>query len=461
MSDNINEKLYWAAEDENYEEAAACIARGADPAWTNNDGWTALHAAASSGSVQVAGLLLDHGWDKDARTTYKGWRPLHWAAGAGRVEVIRLLAERGAEINCQDDVQDTPLHEAARYDQTAAVKLLISLGADTTIKNNEGKTADDVASVATKSLFKKMTQDKDQLLLRAVEAEDWLKAEILVGRGCSTMVDVMTDLLVRGADINSQDYYKDTPLHRAVRRGDGAAVKMLLSCGANRRIKNKEDKIPEEVSANEDIRSLFMEDREDLLIAKAVRAIKEKNWSGVDEVTRGKILREAAALGLSEILKRVIAEGAPVEAKDDKGNSALQLAIKNCHKDIVKILLSNGATIYSRNNEGKTPLDAAKKDEEILKILFEELLGFTLKNNRIFKEEKFQNFIGYGDNMFHLRKLFRRSGSKSDERKCFIEYIVDQGNAMIEQQEQLGKPSKLYSLIPPLSGHIFYADSRN
>ena len=154
MSDNINEKLYWAAEDENYEEAAACIARGADPAWTNNDGWTALHAAASSGSVQVAGLLLDHGWDKDARTTYKGWRPLHWAAGAGRVEVIRLLAERGAEINCQDDVQDTPLHEAARSGKTAAVKLLISLGADTTIKNRKGQTAEDVLTDEdTRSVF--------------------------------------------------------------------------------------------------------------------------------------------------------------------------------------------------------------------------------------------------------------------------------------------------------------------
>ena len=153
MSDNINEKLYWAAEDENYEEAAACIARGADPAWTNNDGWTALHAAASSGSVQVAGLLLDHGWDKDARTTYKGWRPLHWAAGAGRVEVIRLLAERGAEINCQDEDQETPLHWAADYGHADAVKLLLSLGADTTIKNREGETAEDMAEGEARSVF--------------------------------------------------------------------------------------------------------------------------------------------------------------------------------------------------------------------------------------------------------------------------------------------------------------------
>ena len=65
------------------------------------------------------------------------------------------MAARGAEINCQDSYQETPLHWAARYDQTAAVKLLLCLGADTTIKNWEGKTAEDVArGEATRSVFK-------------------------------------------------------------------------------------------------------------------------------------------------------------------------------------------------------------------------------------------------------------------------------------------------------------------
>ena len=76
----------------------------------------------------------------------------------GRVEVIQLLAALGAEINCQDSYQETSLHWAARYDQTAAVKLLLCLGADTTIKNWEGKTAEDVARGEARSVFKRDTE---------------------------------------------------------------------------------------------------------------------------------------------------------------------------------------------------------------------------------------------------------------------------------------------------------------
>ena len=68
MSDNINKKLYKAARDGSYEEAAGCIARGAFPAWTDSAGWSALHDAALGGHVQVVELLLDHGWDLEART---------------------------------------------------------------------------------------------------------------------------------------------------------------------------------------------------------------------------------------------------------------------------------------------------------------------------------------------------------------------------------------------------------
>ena len=52
------------------------------------------------------------------------------------------------------------------------------------------------------------------------------------------------------------------------------------------------------------------------------------------------------------------------------------------------------------------------------------LLTFILKNKKTFESKKFQDYLGYGSNMFHLK-----SG--------LLKYIVDQGNPMIEQREQL------------------------
>ena len=90
-------------------------------------------------------------------------RPLHWAAYCGHVEVIQLLAARGAEINSQDSGKETPLHRAARVGRTAAVKVLLSLGADRSIKNDKGKTAEDVASGDARSALKTDTEsNKDK-----------------------------------------------------------------------------------------------------------------------------------------------------------------------------------------------------------------------------------------------------------------------------------------------------------
>ena len=48
---------------------AVYISVGADPAWTDYDGSSALHWAASDGLVNIARLLLDHGWDLEARSS--------------------------------------------------------------------------------------------------------------------------------------------------------------------------------------------------------------------------------------------------------------------------------------------------------------------------------------------------------------------------------------------------------
>ena len=103
----------------------------------NHDGDTALHLAALYGHVHCAHAMLDHGARVDV-SDEEGAIPLHDAAAGGYEDLVRLLAERAVEsINRADSDGDTPLHNAARGAHSVIVSMLLQLGADPRIHNND------------------------------------------------------------------------------------------------------------------------------------------------------------------------------------------------------------------------------------------------------------------------------------------------------------------------------------
>ena len=254
MSDNINRKLFYAAQLFNaasggrYDEVAACISRGADPAWTHRDCWSALHQAAQHGHVQVARLLLDHGWHTEGRSET---RPLHWAAIGGHVEVIQLLAERGAEINSQDSYEDTPLHNAADNGRTAAVQSLLSLGADATIKNNEGcRPLHYAAAEGHVEVIQLLAEWQRQL--GSAPRLPLQHQAALHGPGPEE-IEMARSFWTRWQEfLDSQDNNGDTPLHLASKWSHQDAVEALIWLGADTTIKNGEGKTAKEAEGEED-----------------------------------------------------------------------------------------------------------------------------------------------------------------------------------------------------------------
>ena len=72
-------------------------------------------------------------------------------------------------------------------------------------------------------------------------------------------LETVNCLLLRGADINTQDNYKDTPLHLASRNGHSEMVKTLLHHGANQEIRNYAGKTAEDDALNDKTRAVFKE----------------------------------------------------------------------------------------------------------------------------------------------------------------------------------------------------------
>jgi ankyrin repeat protein len=113
---------------------------------TDNDvyRYTPLIVAAMNGRVLMVRVLLDGGVKVDSADAY-GRTALHKAALIGRLDICRLLLDRGAKVDHLDMEQYTPLLHAAEWGHLSVVKLLVERGADVCVKNDDGRTASDVA----------------------------------------------------------------------------------------------------------------------------------------------------------------------------------------------------------------------------------------------------------------------------------------------------------------------------
>jgi ankyrin repeat protein len=121
-------------------------------------GATALHAAAFSYDVDMAGELVRRGADVWARDR-RGAEPLHSAMIGGptaptwdpprQTAMIAYLVEAGADPNGRAAGGVTPLHRAVRNRCSAAVGALLELGADPGLANDSGSTAADLVHWTT------------------------------------------------------------------------------------------------------------------------------------------------------------------------------------------------------------------------------------------------------------------------------------------------------------------------
>jgi len=341
-----------------------------------------LMAAARTGNAEIVRMLLAHGADANARESSLGETALMWAAAENHPEAVRALIENGADLNARSDKLVYPkdrfglegvttilprgswtaLMYAARQGSLEAAGKLAEMGADLNLADPDGTTAlvlailnghfDTAGMLAEKGADPNIADSTGMAALYA--AVDMNTLGEIYGRPARqstdrlTALDLMPILLAHGANPNTALKSPTlnrahtpgegslaegtTPLMRAAKNGDTAAMRVLMAHGANAGLKQKNGTTA-------------------LMLASGVG--RGQGVFAKDYATEAELL--AAVTFLIEL---GVESGVDVNAANDAGQTALHIAAQ-ASDGIVKYLAEHGANLEAKDKQGRTALDVA------------------------------------------------------------------------------------------------------
>jgi ankyrin repeat protein len=372
--------LELAATNGNPAMIGALLKSGADPTAIKPGGQTILMSAARTGNPDVVRILLERGGeDVNARETSYGETALMWAASENHPAAAKLLIEHGADVNARSNKLDyakdrfglegvvtvlphgsfTPLMYAARQGSLGAARVLADAGADLNLTDPDGTTSlvlavinghyDTAALLLIKGADPNLADSTGMSPLYA--AVDMNTLGEVYGRptqkqasGDTTALDLIKLLLQHGANPNarlkSPALYRAhtpgeptlgegaTPLMRAAKNGDAAAMRLLLENGADP--------------------ALAQRNHTTALMMAAGLGRGLGVFAG-DYATEAQMIE-----GLQVLLDRHV----DVNAVNDNGQTALHFAALSSDAT-VKLLAEHGAQLNIKDKQGRTPLDFA------------------------------------------------------------------------------------------------------
>lgn len=168
----------------------------------------------------------------------------------------------------------------------------------------------------------------------------------------------------RGLSIDATTDTGSTALMYAARQGDLALVRFLLRNGskASTQDSRKRSVLSYALASRFPSQSSVDITRE-LLDAGA-------NANGAGERVPPIIAAAYMDGPATEIIKLLVTRGASLETRDSEGNTALIIAGRNGKVDVVELLVSMGADVNVRDGQGHTLVSLCMRQPDVVRVLF-------------------------------------------------------------------------------------------
>ncbi|KAG8528637.1 uncharacterized protein KY384_006324 [Bacidia gigantensis] len=250
---------------------------------------------------------------EDLRIKDRKHTGLHIIAGAGLCQLIAILLDDGVSIDVVDHYGNTALHDAAEKGQAAAVAFLIKRGADPNVTN----------------------------------FNNLLPLDLAVSGSYS---EAVMELLLSGAKVETRGLNGWSPLHKAADNGDTETTRLLLDSGASVHTASARGLIPLHRAAGKGHVEIMK-----LLVDSG----SPSDTSTIDGWTP---IHGASVAGQDEAVRFLLnINDGDIDKANEGGQTALHLACKSGHSQVVSVLLEYGANPLVKDSRGAIPLYIASK----------------------------------------------------------------------------------------------------
>lgn len=336
--------LFAAAADGDAAAARAALRNRADLKARNDKGQTALVVATKAKQTEVAVLLLDAGADPDTKDQLQDSAFLY-AGAEGLNEILRATLRHGADVTSTNRFGGTALIPASEHGYTETVRILINAGVDVDHVNDLGWTAMLEAIVLNDGSAEQVDVVR-QLIGAGADTgirdrDGRTPRSLAVAAGFDDIVAVIDD----ADDIRA----RGQRLITAARAGDEDRVEELLDQHAS-------------IAARDDTGATA-------LVAASygnrLKIAERLLKAGADPNAKDETVQSAYLIATSEVgddprlLRLTLGHGADVASLDSWQGTGLIRAADRGHERIVGVLLETGIDVDHVNRIGYTALHEA------------------------------------------------------------------------------------------------------